>query len=158
MDLTGFLRFIHTLGFILWVGVGATAMFMTIRARRSQDPRTIAFAYRTASQLFKTVGVGGMILTLGGGFGLVAAMGYGYFRPFPNHWLFQMQVLGSLAFLVSLFYQIPVSDRLARAAEASAEAGEESAAFSRFRKRNAIVGSVVGVILLVIVILGTFKP
>lgn len=158
MNPTGLLRFLHVLGFVLWIGAGLTSMFLTIRARRSGRPEVVAFAYRTSAVLMKTLGLAGMVLTVGAGFGLIPLLGHGFFQPFPHHWLFQMQVLGSLAFLVAAFYQVPVGDSLARAAEASASAGEESAAFLKYRKRNAIAGSLVGILLLVNVFLGTVRP
>lgn len=146
--------FLHVLGFVLWIGVTVTLAFVTGRAARSEEPGVAAFAYRTASRLMKTLGLGGMVLTMAGGFGLTAARGLPLFEPFPHHALFQMQLLGSLAFLVAVLYQIPLSDRLARAAEASAAAGEESAAFRKYRKRAAIVGSILGTVLLIVLALG----
>lgn len=158
MDLTGFLRFLHVLGFVLWIGVSVTLMFAGIRARRSGDPQVAAFTYRSAAGLMKSLAVPGMLLTIGAGYALIPLLGYRYFEPFPHHWLFQMQLLGSVAFLLALLYQVPLADRLARAAEASASAGEESTAFRKYRRRNAIVGSVVGVLLLAVVFLGTARP
>lgn len=150
--------FLHVLGFTLWVGVAVTTAFLAARARRAGNPSNVAFAYRASSQLMKTLGLVGMVLTVGAGFLLTAARDHPFFQPFPEHWLFQMQLLGSLAFLVGVLYQVPLADRLARAAEASAEAGEESEAFRKYRKRNAVLGSVVGTVLLLIVLLGTLQP
>lgn len=150
--------FLHILGIALWLGVALTLAFFTARAARAEDRRIAAFAYRAASRIHKTLGVAGMVLTVGSGLALTPARGYAFFQPFPNHWLFQMQVLGIGAFLLALLYQIPLSDRLARAAEASASAGEDSAAYEKYRKRNAIVSSIVGLLLIVVIALGTFRP
>jgi hypothetical protein len=98
-----------------------------------------------------------MLLTVGGGIALMVERGYPWFQPFPNHWLFQMQLLGILAFAVGVFYLIPIGYRLAEAAEASAAAGEDSAAFTRFRRQSAIVSSVVGLVLIVVLALGALK-
>jgi hypothetical protein len=117
-----------------------------------------AFAYRAASRVHEALGVDRMVLTVGSGVALAAARGYPFFQPFPEHWLFQMQVLGIGAFLLALLYQLPLSDRLARAAEASAAAGEDSAADRKYRKRNAVLGSIVGLILLVVLGLGALRP
>jgi len=155
---TGIYLFAHILGVVLWFGVTLVLAFVTGRATRSGDFGTIAFAYRTASHLTKTVGLTGMALTVLSGFALTAALDYGYFQPTPDHWLFQMQALGVLAFAVGALYQIPLSERLARAAEASASAGEASGAFTKYRKRYALVSSVLGFTLLVIVALATLKP
>ena len=69
-----------------------------------------------------------------------------------------MQVLGLIAFALAVAIQIPNSGRLARAAEASATAGEDSASFLRFRKTNAIVASINGVLILIVTLLGTIRP
>jgi len=67
-----------------------------------------------------------------------------------------------VAAALALFYQIPVAERLARAAEARAGGGEASDAtqtdaFAGLRKRSAIVGSLIGFLLIVLVGLGTFR-
>lgn len=158
MNATSLLRFVHVIGFVLWLGVTLTLALVTGKAVRTGDRGVIAFAYRVSSRILKTWGLAGMVLTLVGGFGLMFSIGYPLFQPFPNHWLFQMQVLGSLSFLVSAFYLVPISDRLADAAEASATAGEESATFRKYRRRVAVVSSIVGALLLVIIFLGTLRP
>jgi hypothetical protein len=73
-----------------------------------------------------------------------------------------MQLLGYVAAALALFYQIPVAERLARAAEARTGGSEASDAtradtFAGLRKRNAIVGSLIGFLLIVLVGLGTFR-
>lgn len=150
--------FLHILGIVLWLGVILSLAFVTGRAARAEDRRIAAFAYRTAARIHKTLGLAGMLLTVGSGVALTAARGYPFFQPFPEHWLFQMQVLGTAAFLLALFYQLPLADRLARAAEASAAAGEDSAAYGKYRKRNAVVSSVLGLILLLVVAFGSLRP
>lgn len=158
MTAAGVYLFLHLLGVVLWLGVTSVLAFVTGRAARHEDRKIAAFAYRTASKIHKTLGLAGMLLTIGSGFALIATRGYGYFQPFPEHWLFQMQVLGSAAFLLALLYQLPLSDKLARAAEASAAAGEDSAAYAKYRRRNSVASSIVGVLLLVVVALGALRP
>mgnify|MGYP006284144117 FL=1 len=158
MTLQGLLRFVHVLGVVLWMGAAVTLPFVTGRAARADTPGVTAFAYRINARLMTTLGLGGMILTLVGGVWLTAEMGYEFFRPFPNHWLFQMQVLGIASALVGALYQVPLSRRLAREADRSAESGTESEDFARYRKRYAIVGSLVGLVLFVVLVLATVKP
>ena len=158
MDMRGFLLFGHVLGLSLWVGVTLTLAMLSARARKTGEASCMAFTYRAGHEILKGPGVVGMLLTIVTGFGLAGVGGWGFFQVFPNHWLFQMQVLGTLAFLLALFIQIPNSGRLARAAEAAATAGEESTVFHRFRKRHAIVSSVNGALLLIIILLGTLRP
>lgn len=158
MDARGLLLFLHVVGFALWFGVTLTLALLVVRANRAGDAAAVGFVYRASSRLLRGPGLIGMLLTILSGFGLTGVAGYALFRPFPNHWLFQMQLLGVLAFLLAVFVQLPNAERLARAAEASAAAGEASASFLRFRKRNAIVSSIVGTLLLVVALLGTARP
>lgn len=157
MDLRSLFLFLHLLGVVLWLGVSFTLSFVTGKAARLGDAGVAAFAYRAASRLNRTLGVAGVLLTLGSGIGLTVVMRYGFFRPFPHHWLFQMQLLGSIAAALALFYQLPNAERLARAAEAWARAGEQPEIFGKLRQRSAIVGSLIGFILLVLVGLGAFR-
>lgn len=158
MTVQALFLFVHVLGIVLWIGLGVALPFITGRARREGDLEVVAFAYRTSDRLMRTLGLAGMVLTLAGGVGLVESMGYGWFRPFPHHWLFQMEVLGIAAFAVGLFYQIPLGGRVAREAEASAEQGQLTDGFRKYRKRNAITGAVMGFVLLVVLVLGAVKP
>ncbi len=158
MTPTGVYAFLHILGVVLWMGLAISLFFLILRARRSGSPEVVAFTYRAASGMLKRVGLVGMLLTVGGGFLLTASLDYPFFQAWPEHWLFQMQLLGLVAFGLAVLYQIPLSDRLARAAEASAAAGEESAAFAKYRKRNVIVSSVVGTLLLIVLVMATLKP
>lgn len=162
MNLRALFLFAHLLGVILWLGLTFTLSLVTAKAAREPDPSAAAFAYRTAAGLLRTLGVVGVLLTLSGGIGLILVTDYGFFRPFPHHWLFQMQLLGYVAAALALFYQIPVAVRLARAAELRAGGGEApdadpGGAFVNLRRRNAIVGSLVGFLLIVLVGLGAFR-
>ncbi len=158
MNSRGILLFLHVLGIVLWLGITLTMAILSVRARRGGDRGVIAFTYRATCDLLKGPGLVGAILAVGSGFALMSVLDYGFFRPFPNHWLFQMQLLGVTAFVLTLALQIPNAGRLARAAEAVAAAGEESAAFVTFRKRNALLGSIIGFLLLVNILLGTLRP
>lgn len=151
--------FLHVLGVILWIGLAVALPFVTGRAAREGSGETTAFAYDVADRLMRTLGLGGIALTLAGGIGLVFMNPtFAWFQPFPQHWLFLMQVLGFAAAAVAALYQIPLGRKLAREAERSAERGEPTEAFLHHRKRNAIVGSVVGLVLLALVVLGTLRP
>jgi uncharacterized membrane protein len=158
MTLTGLFLFLHVLGVVLWLGLGITLPFITGPAGREEDLEVAAFAYGAADRLTRTLGLSGMILTLVGGIGLTMVLGYPWFRPFPNHWLFQMQVLGIVSVAVGILYQVPLASRLAREARASAQAGERTEAFRKYRKRHAIVGSAIGGLLLIVLLLATLKP
>jgi len=158
MTTRGIMLFLHILGLALWFGVTLALALLTVRANKTEDRRVVAFMYGASSQLLKGPALIGMILTIVGGFGLNGAGGFGFFQVTPNHWLFQMQVLGLIAFALAIGIQIPNAGRLARAAEATANAGEESASFTRFRKRNALVSAINGLLLILLTLLGTLRP
>ena len=157
MDMRGIMLFLHLVGLALWFGVTLTLALLTVRANRTENRAVIAFTYRAGHQLLLGPGLTGMVMTTVAGFGLAGMGGYGIFRLTPL-WLFQMQVLGLLAFALAVLIQIPNSGRLARAAEATASADEDSGAFLRFRKRNALVSAINGLLVLVVTFLGAIRP
>jgi uncharacterized membrane protein len=154
----GILLFGHIVGFVLWFGVTFTLALITIRAKRTGDRAVVAFTYRSAHGLLKGPGLIGALVTIICGFGLTGVMGYEYFQPFPNHWLFQMQLLGTIALVGTMLLQLPNSERLARAAEASAAADEDSASFVSFQRRNGLVSSLIGLLLLLSMLMGALRP
>lgn len=158
MESTGIMLFGHILGFVLWFGVTFTLALLTIRAKRTGDRTVMAFAYRASQRLLRGPGLIGALLAIICGFGLTGMQGYGFFEPFPNHWMFQMQVLGVVAFLAMLLLQLPNAERLARAAEASAAASEDSASFLAFQKRHGLTSSLIGLMILVAMLMGALRP
>ncbi len=82
-----------------------------------------------------------MAFWLGAGAALMFATDQPWFRPFPEHWLFQMQVFGLLAFLVTVLYVVPGAGALARLALRAAEEDTAPPEFARRVRGQAIVGS-----------------
>ena len=154
--LYGIWIFLHLVGMAFWLGGLFTMGFWTVRARRTGDARVIAFTYGTASRLYRGVVTVGALLTVLSGILLMVQTGRPWFRPFPEHWLFQMQIVGTLAFLVTLFYLTPISSRLAEMAK-NAEGGQPGEDFTRKVKTQGIVGSVVGMALIYSVLLGGLR-
>lgn len=146
--------FLHLIGMALWLGGAFTLSFWTARGRATGEPRVIAFTYGTASRSYRTVIGGGAWLTLLSGAGLMMLSGQTWFRPFPEHWLFQMQVIGLIAFIVTLAYVLPNARRLAGLAESE---GPDAPEFARRVRAQAIIGSVVGVLLIYLVLLGSLR-
>ena len=158
MESSGIMLFGHIVGFVLWFGVSFTVALVSIRAKRTGDRTVMAFAYRTTQSLLRGPGLIGAFLAIICGFGLMGMRGYAFFEPFPHHWMFQMQVFGVAAFVAMLVFQLPNAERLARAAEASAAASEDSAAFVAFQKRHKIVSSLIGLMILVAMLMGALRP
>lgn len=146
--------FLHLIGMALWLGGTFSLGFWTARGRATGDARVIAFTFGAASKLYKTVVGGGAWLSVLSGLSLTLLGRLPWFRPSPEHWLFQMQVIGLIIFVVTLVYVLPNARRLAAVAESE---GPEAPEFGRGVKAQAIVGSVVGLMLVYLVLLGSLR-
>ncbi len=80
-----------------------------------------------------------------------------WFQPFPEHWLFQMQVVGLIAALVTVLYIIPNAAALAKLANQAAADREQMSRFGAKVKRQAIAGSLLGLLLVYLVLLGALR-
>ncbi len=150
-------RFFHLLGMAIWLGSLATLGVWTARARASGDHKIVAFTYATSIRLYRRfVAVAATLTTVAGAL-LMFVTNRPWFRPFPEHWLFQMQILGLLAFLLTLLYLVPNAGALARLAERTAEGGEVPAEFKRRAKRQSIAGGVLAFVMVYLVLLGAFR-
>jgi len=153
----GLWSFLHLLGMALWLGGMFTAGMWTSRARSTSDRTVIAFAYGTARRIYRGIVAAGAWVTIIAGAVLMFTTNRTWFQPFPEHWLFQMQIFGLLALAGTILYVIPNSTALARLADEGKEAGELSPEFQKRVKRQAIVGSAVGGILIYAVLLGSLR-
>ncbi len=157
MRLWGIWLFLHLIGVALWLGGMFTLSLWTSKARASGVQEVIAFAYATAERLYRSLIAVAATVTIVAGAILIIATGRPFLRPFPEHWLFQMQVAGMLAFLATLFIVIPTAGRLATLAERGGELEEDKAKFAAKVKQQAIVGSVVGALLVYVVLTGALQ-
>jgi uncharacterized membrane protein len=153
----GLWTFLHLLGMALWLGGMFTAGIWTSTARATADHTVIAFAYGTAGRIYRVFVAAGAWITIGAGVVLTFTTSRAWFSPFPEHWLFQMQIFGLLAFAATVLYVIPNSTALARLAGEVAESGELKPEFQKRVKAQAIVGSAVGGILIYAVLLGSLR-
>ncbi|KPK78722.1 MAG: hypothetical protein AMS25_14430 [Gemmatimonas sp. SM23_52] len=154
MRVAGIWIFLHVLGTAFWLGGVFVLSIWTARARGTGETQITAFAYSTARQLYRGLVLTAATLTIVAGAILMIVTQRPWFRPFPEHWLFQMQVIGFIAFLVTLIYVIPKAGALARLAE---RGDVESPEFRAALKRGAIVGSAVGALLIYLVLLGALR-
>src|SRR5262245_57219854 len=135
-------RFLHFLGFALWLGGGWATMAMAIAARResAEARRILARVLPAASSVVAT----GTALTLFGGLALAVTLanaGAGHTLATPGRML--MMGAGVLAALLVFTVNLPASFTLARLAS---QPGELSPDFERVRVRQAITASVSGVL------------
>jgi len=154
MRVAGIWIFLHVLGTAFWLGGMFVLSFWTARARGTGETQIIAFAYSTARQLYRGLVLTAATLTIVAGAILMIVTQRPWFRLFPEHWLFQMQVIGFIAFLITLIYVIPKAGALARLAERDEV---ESPEFRAAVKRGAVVGSAVGALLIYLVLLGALR-
>jgi uncharacterized membrane protein len=157
MRLWGIWLFLHLIGMALWLGGMFTLSMWTSKARASGNQEVIAFAYATARRLYRGLVAVAATVTIVAGAILVIATGRAFLQPFPEHWLFQMQVAGLLAFLATLFIVLPTAGTLAALAERAGELEEDKAQFAAKVKQQAIVGSLVGALLVYVVLTGALR-
>ena len=150
-------NFVHLLGMALWLGSLFTMGILTARARATGDPRVVAFMYAVNHRLYRGLIVVSAVVTTSAGVALMLVTSRAWFRPFPDHWLFQMQIVGLAALAATLFFIVPNSRALSSLAKAAAETGEPSPEFTVRVKRQAIAGSLVGMALVYLVLLGALR-
>lgn len=148
--------FVHLLAMALWLGGMFAAGIWTARARRAGDAAVLAFAYGAARTLYRAVVAVAATFSIVSGAALMLITERPWLQPFPDHWLFQMQLLGAAAFLVTLLYVVPNSAKLAWLAERAA-GGEGSGEFAARARRQAVAGSLVGAVLVYIVLAGSVR-
>ncbi|UCC71190.1 MAG: hypothetical protein JSV86_12430 [Gemmatimonadota bacterium] len=156
MRLWGIWLFLHLIGVVIWLGGMFILTVWTSRARATGQQDLIAFAYATQRVLYRVVAVAAAV-TVAAGAILMIATGRPWFRPFPEHWLFQMQALGLIAFLATLFFVLPTAGALADLAERGGELESDKAKFTAKLKQQAIVGSLVGALLIYVVLIGALR-
>ncbi|UCC81714.1 MAG: DUF2269 family protein [Gemmatimonadota bacterium] len=157
MRLWGIWLFLHLIGVALWLGGMFTLSLWTGKARASGNNEIIAFTYATARRLYRGLIAVAATVTVVAGAILMIATGRPFFMPFPEHWLFQMQVSGTLAFLATLFIVLPTAGMLAELAERAGELEDDKAKFAAKVKQQAIVGSLVGALLVYVVLTGALR-
>ena len=143
----GFVLFTHLLGSALWIGGALAAMTLTI-AGREEDPAVRVGMYRLVAKVHTMViGVGAMLVV---GTGLLLTMrlsqgGAGELMQQPRLWV--MQGSGLLGGVLVLLVGLPTAVKLGGMAVVD-DAGQVPPAFDMFRRRQAIVSSVAGVLAL----------
>jgi len=149
--------FVHLLGMALWLGSLFTMGLLTARARTTDDPRVIAFTYAVNDRLYRGLVVISAVSTIVAGVALMLVANRPWFQPFPDHWLFQMQVVGLTALVATLVFIVPNSRALSSLAGTAVETGRTSPEFAVRVKRQAIAGSLVGMALVYSVLLGALR-
>ena len=113
-------KFVHVLGVILLVGNVTVTSVWKVFADRTREPRTIAFAQRLVSGTDWVFTGGGIVLMIGGGYGMafgarISLTGAG--------WLLWSQVLTLVSGLIWLGVLLPIQVRQARITASEGERG-----------------------------------
>jgi len=135
------IRFLHYLGFALWMGGGWGTMSLVIRSR-AVSPATRAGLFRILPAAFSVMAIGATITVLSG-IGLAISLSrLGLAARLGEPGVTVMMGSGLLAAVMMLTIGLPTSRKLARLAATEPLPPE----FERFRKRLAMASSVGGVL------------
>ncbi len=146
--MTGFVRFLHLLTTAAWFG-GALAVMTLAVAARGEGASERAFVTALIGRLYSRLIGPAAAVSLLSGLGLtmmLAIQGFGSMLGSPS--LALMQGAGLLAGILVLFIGLPTAVKLGRLA-ASLDAGSVSPEFEELRKRQGIVQSVAGLLMVI---------
>jgi hypothetical protein len=135
------LRFLHFLGFAMWMGGGWATMALTLRSRKD-TPATRAGLFRIMPAAFGVMAAGAVV-TVASGLGLaVFLMSQGLSQRMGDPGVIIMQTSGLLAALLLLIVGWPTSRKLS----ALAATDPLPPQFESLRRRQAAVSSVAGIL------------
>ena len=142
------LKFIHILAAIVAVGANITYGVWSVRARR--DPAHLGFAIRgiqlldnrIANPAYGVLFLSGLLMVIVGGLGL-------------RLWIIVAVILFAAVAVIGLVYFTP----LVRRQLALVDAGDTSSPeFERLARRNAMIGPILGVLVVIILGMMVFQP
>ncbi len=148
-------KFLHILGVVLFVGNIITAAFWKVRADRSGDLATVAFAQRMVARADWIFTLPGVLLVAIGGYGMAAI------RPWPLHglrWLEWGQGLFWLAALIWVLVLVPTQRRLIAVCDEARKARALPPEFTRLSRRWAMWGGIATLLPVIVLFLMVTKP
>ncbi|MGQ0601096.1 MAG: DUF2269 family protein [Anaerolineales bacterium] len=150
-----FLRLLHILGVIMFMGNILTAALWKMRADASGDLHVIAFAQRGVMFADYVFTLPGAALIVVSGLWMTDLSGRNLFQ---TGWLFTALILLIVALLIWLLELLPVQRRLIRAADEAVRNGQLDPVFKALTLRWTIFGVIAALLPLVNVYLMVFKP
>ncbi len=130
---------LHIVGIVLLIGNVTVTAFWKVMADRSRDARLIAHAQYLVTWADWLFTLGGIVLTIVGGYGAAIVAGYALFT---QPWLVWGQLLFLASGLIWVGILLPAQVRQARMARAFADGGQIPAAYWRDAKRWLVWGIV----------------
>jgi hypothetical protein len=148
--------FLHWVGFSVWLGAALTFMVWGPVSKAAPLP-VWAHVWDTLAKVQRwLVAPGCAAVTVTG---LVLSMQYAQRgMAMGAAWLVVMQVVGLLAAVLQLAVATPLTNRIAYLAIRSLEKGEKDPRAEKVRSRLALVSSVTGTMVLVVIYLSAVKP
>lgn len=144
------LKYLHIVLAITAVGYNSAYGLIIGRARKA-GTRELGFALRTVKVMDDYVANPCYALLLVTGVGMVHVAGY----PWSLLWIHGSMALLLVAFVIALGFYTPTLRKQIAILEAS---GPDNPEFARLSKRGAMLGGILGVIVLVIIGLMVYKP
>ncbi len=145
--MTGLVRFLHLLATAAWLG-GALAAFTLVITARQEPVPVRALVYQLLGRVYARLVAPAALVSVLSGLALTMALamqGFGAMLGSPR--LVVMQAAGIIAGLLVLFVGLPTANKLAQlAAQAKDTLPPE---FEEVRKRQAIVQSVAGALVVI---------
>ncbi len=150
-----FLRLLHILGVIMFVGNILTAAVWKMRADASGDLHVIDYAQRGVMFADYVFTLPGALLIVVSGLWMTDLSGRNLFQ---TGWLFTALILLIVALLIWLLELLPVQRRLIRTADEAVRTGQLDPVFKALTLRWSIFGVIAALLPLVNVYLMVFKP
>ncbi len=136
--------FLHFLGTAGWIGGVLASMIVRLTDRDAPGAGSAAVVRGQARVHNRLIAPGAVLVVISGLVLTLRLYGPATGRP-PGLWLLGMQALGLIGGLLVLFVGVPTAARLGRLARA----GDQSPAFDRLGRRQAMVDSIAGTLALV---------
>jgi uncharacterized membrane protein len=148
-------KFLHLLGVVLLLGNVTVSAVWKVFADRSGHARTVAHAQRMVTGTDWAFTGGGILLIIGGGYGMAALAGLDLLRV---RWLFWGQVLFLLSGGLWLFMLVPLQIRQAQQARRFDDGTIIPDTYWRLARRWLLWGVIATVPLVVALLLMVAKP
>ena len=152
-----FLKLLHVLAVVLFLGNIIIGVFWKAIADRTRDPRIMAFAMDGIIRADRIFTVPGVILILIGGFG---AAGVGRLPMIRTPWIFWSIVLFTISGIAFMGWLVPIQKKLRAVAAAGTEDGSKMdwTAYGRLSSQWKLWGMIALITPLIAMVLMVLKP
>jgi uncharacterized membrane protein len=153
----GFMLFLHVVGYAIWLGASLSFMVWGPAARKG-SLEAWAHTWLVLGRVHRLLVAPACLVATATGIYLTMALAQSPADMGTATWLIVMEVLGLVAAVLTLAIAAPLMNRMGTLAERSLAKGAQEPQAEVVRKRLALVGSVVGVLILVSIYFAVLKP